>query len=251
MFSGKKGMVNMEVEQSNSALKVMGFIILLMSLIVVCRGSYQDLSKETTTCTEKDKVNLFASVKEVSNTCKQENTVTFETDKKEETNTSPSIKEKVVNNVNKVTTIEPVEAVLVEEKVYDGLTLSELAEKLNRSLNSTLANKGYIFANYTKETGLDPYLAVAIVLEETGCSYSCSNLVQTCNNIGGIKGDGSCNGYQGYKDLDTGIRSYLSFLYNNYYSKGLKTPENINPTYAENKDWAYKINNYIDQVKSK
>ncbi len=237
----------MEIEQSKKTLRVIGIIILLMSLLVVYRGSYTDLVDEKTTCTENDKVMLSTSVKEVSNIGNSKNTVKIEANKKKET----SIKEEVVNKVNNVTTIEPIEAILVEEKVYDGLTLTELTNKLNKSLSSNMANKGYIFANYTKQTGLDPYLAVAIVLEETGCSYACSNLVNTCNNVGGIKGSGNCNGYQGYKTLDEGIKSYLSFLYNNYYSKGLTTPENINPYYAESTTWAAKINNYIEYVKSK
>lgn len=237
----------MEEELSKKTLIVIEIILLLMSLLVVNQGSYTDLLDEKTTCTEQDKVMLSTSVKEVSNTCNSKNTVNIETNKKKEA----SIKEEVVNQVNEVTTIEPIEAVLVEEKVYDGLTLSELTDKLNKSLSSNLANKGYIFANYTKETGLDPYLAVAIVLEETGCTYSCSHLVNACNNVGGIKGNGNCYGYQGYETLDEGIKSYLSFLYNNYYSKGLTTPENINPYYAESTTWAEKINNYIDSVKSK
>lgn len=237
----------MEVELSKKTLMVIGVILILMSLFVVCQGSYLDLKTDTTTYTEKKQNKLLSSVKEVSSTENKNNTVTFETDKEKKSSTLST----VVTSINDVSKADVVEAVLVEEKVYDGLTLNELTNKLNKSLNSTLANKGYIFANYTKETGLDPYLAVAIVLEETGCSSTCSNLVNTCNNIGGIKGDGSCNGYQGYESLDNGIQSYLSFLYNNYYSKGLKTPENINPYYAENTSWAEKVNNYIDYVKSK
>ena len=59
-------------------------------------------------------------------------------------------------------TVEPV-------IVYDGLTKEELVDKLNRNLNSTLSGTGEIFANYAIEYGIDPYLAVAIVLHETGC----------------------------------------------------------------------------------
>ena len=54
--------------------------------------------------------------------------------------------------------------------VYDGMTMSELAEKLNRSLKSTIAGKGDIFASYSLERGVDPYLAVSIMLLETGCN---------------------------------------------------------------------------------
>ena len=74
-----------------------------------------------------------------------------------------------------------------EEIVYDGLTKQQLIDKLNRNLNSTLSGTGEIFANYALELGLDPYLAVAIVLHETGCSWDCSNLVKACYNVGGQK----------------------------------------------------------------
>ena len=73
--------------------------------------------------------------------------------------------------------------------IYDGLTITELTEKLNKNLNSTLSNTGIYFANYYIKTGLDPYLSVSIVLHETGCKWNCSTLVKECNNIGGIKWD--------------------------------------------------------------
>ena len=75
-----------------------------------------------------------------------------------------------------VQTTEPapvVEEPQAEPIVYDGMTLDELAEKLNRSLKSTLSDTGMSFAKYAVEMGIDPYLAVAIVLHETGCNYSC------------------------------------------------------------------------------
>ena len=78
--------------------------------------------------------------------------------------------------------------------VYDGMTMSELTEKLNRSLKSTIAGKGDIFASYSLERGVDPYLAVSIMLLETGCNWSCSSLMRRCNNVGGQKGSPSCDG---------------------------------------------------------
>ena len=77
--------------------------------------------------------------------------------------------------------------------VYDGMTMSELTEKLNRSLKSTIAGKGDIFASYSLERGVDPYLAVSIMLLETGCNWSCSSLMRRCNNVGGQKGSPSCD----------------------------------------------------------
>ena len=137
------------------------------------------------------------------------------------------------------------------EKIYDNLTLTELTDKLNRNLNSDLSNTGIFFANYYAKTGLDPYLAVSIVLHETGCKWTCSTLVKECNNIGGMKGTPSCGGgsYMKYDTLEQGINGYLDMLYNNYYSKGLTTPELINPKYAASTTWSEKINNYINSIR--
>lgn len=132
--------------------------------------------------------------------------------------------------------------------VFDNMTIEELSAKLEKSMNSSLKGKGELFATYSIQLGLDPYLALAIVLQETGCSYNCSSLVKTNNNIGGLKGP---NGYMHFNTLDEGIRGYLNILYKNYYSKGLTTPELMNPSYAASKTWAKKVNWYIDKIKAK
>lgn len=133
--------------------------------------------------------------------------------------------------------------------VYDNMTMEELSQKLEKSMNSSLKGKGELFATYSIELGLDPYLALAIVLHETGCSYSCSSLVRTHNNLGGLKGG---NGkYMSFNSLDEGIKGYLKILYDRYYSKGLTTPELMNPSYAESKTWASRVNYYIEKIKAK
>lgn len=137
--------------------------------------------------------------------------------------------------------------------IYDGMTITELTDKLNRSLGDYLSNTGYYFAKYTRDTGMDPYLSVAIVLLETGCKWKCSSLTYECNNIGGLKGGNSCNGksYSRYDTLEEGIDSYLNIIYNNYYLKGLDTPEKMGPKYAYSTLWAEKVNTYIKEIKEK
>ena len=54
-----------------------------------------------------------------------------------------------------------------------------------------------------------------------------------------------------FNTLDEGIKGYLDILYNNYYSKGLTTPELMNPTYAASTTWASKVNWYIEKIKAK
>lgn len=138
------------------------------------------------------------------------------------------------------------------EIVYDGLTLDELSDKLNRSLNSTISGYGNLFASKSIELGLDPYLAVAIVLHETGCAWDCSELVNQCYNVGGQKGAPGCWGgsYKAFSSMEEGINSFLENLYYNYYAIGLTTPETINPKYAESTAWASKINAYIEKIKA-
>lgn len=159
----------------------------------------------------------------------------------ESLNIMQDIKEKVDEQI--------AEEIKKSKIVYDNMTMEELSEKLERSMNSSIKGKGELFATYSIELGLDPYLALAITLHETGCSYSCSGLVQTHNNLGGLKG---ANGkYMSFPTLDDGIKGYLDILYNRYYSKGLTTPELMNPVYAESTTWASKVNWYIEQIKAK
>lgn len=136
--------------------------------------------------------------------------------------------------------------------IYDGMTLTELTDKLNKSLGSYLTNTGYFFAKYTKDTGIDPYLSVAIVLLETGCKWTCSSLTVRCNNIGGLKGGQSCEGrsYSRYDSLEEGIQGYLNIIYNNYYLKGMTTPETMASTYAASNEWSSKVNTYINEIKN-
>lgn len=137
--------------------------------------------------------------------------------------------------------------------IYEGMTITELTNQLNKSLGDYLENTGYYFAKKTRDTGMDPYLSVAIVLLETGCKWKCSSLTRECNNIGGLKGGTSCNGksYSKYDTLEEGINSYLDIIYNNYYLKGLDTAEKMGPKYAYSQEWANKVNAYITEIRTK
>lgn len=175
---------------------------------------------------------------------------------KDESGTPIEVEPEPVQETEPVPTAEP--APVVEEPrqaepiVYDGMTLNELAEKLNRSLKSTISGTGMSFAKYAVEMGIDPYLAVAIVLHETGCNGSCSTQVKQCYNVGGMKGGPSCNGtsYKKFASLDEGIYSFMKNLKTNYYDKGLTTAEQMNKKYAASTTWATKVNNYISKIKA-
>lgn len=138
-------------------------------------------------------------------------------------------------------------------EVYEGMTIDELAAKLNRNLgNGYIAGKGYLIASQCIEKGVDPYVALAIMLHETGCKHNCSSLVRTCNNVGGQKGAPGCNGgsYKAYATLDEGIIGFINNLYKNYYYKGLNTIETIAPKYAASKAWPGKIRSYVEQIRA-
>lgn len=192
-------------------------------------------------------------IKEVEN---NENSSDLESDNAEIENESTNIKtEKVVieEELEDVKTYEDVSTIPVDPIVYDGLTMEELADKLNRSLKSNISGKGYLIASYSLQLGIDPYMATAIILHETGCNGTCSSLVRECNNVGGQKGGPSCGGgsYKAYPTLDEGIMGYLDNLYRNYYAVGLTTVETIGPKYAASTTWTSKVNNYIALIRSR
>lgn len=142
---------------------------------------------------------------------------------------------------------------VVPEIVYDGMTLDELGEKLERSLKSTLTGYGQTFASLAMNYQVDPYVALAIVFLETGCySGKCSALASECNNFGGMKGGPGCGGksYQSFATTEEGLRAFIENLSMNYYQQGLTTVEQIGKKYAESNTWATKVNNYILKIKA-
>ena len=146
----------------------------------------------------------------------------------------------VINDINDVE---------IREVVYDGLTFDELVVKLDRNLYNELSGKGYLYASRCLEMGVDPYLAVAISLEETGCKWHCSSLVKYCNNVGGMIGNG-CNGFSSWASLDDGIRAFIDNISRNYVAYGLTTADAMNSKYAENPLWSFNVNNYIKIIKN-
>lgn len=155
--------------------------------------------------------------------------------------------EQLNENINQELITESEE--IVDPVVYDGLTLEELSEKLNRSLSSTMEGKGNLIASYSLEMNVDPYMAEAIILLETGCKWECSRLVKECNNVGGQKGSG-CGSYSYFNSLDEGITAFIDNLAKNYIDKGLTTPEEMNSKYAASTTWAEKVNKYIESIKA-
>ena len=228
----------------NSTMKVTGIVIfgVLMSFVlpnIININTSKNLETETQTQTDT--------------TTSKGNEVAIVTEKKDESGTP--IQQQPTQPVQETTpTVQTPQQQQpqAEPIVYENMTLNELAEKLNKSLKSTLSGTGMSFAKYAVEMNIDPYLAVAIVLHETGCNYKCSAQVRQCYNVGGMKGGPSCNGtsYKKFNSLDEGIYGFMYNLKVNYYDKGLTTVEQINKKYAASNSWAKKIHHYIKKIQS-
>ena len=214
--------------------KLIGGLTLCASIMMLCVGiviqnesAYKSLNKVN--AKEFAMENMSASVEQATKTNKQE---------VKETNT--------VNEIN----MEIATASLLREEVYEGMTLEEVANQLNKSLKNDISGKGMVIASKSIELGVDPFVATAIIMHETGCGQSsCSHIARTCYNFGGQKGSG-CGAYQRYSSVDEGLEGMISNLYRNYYSKGLTTVETIGPRYAESTTWVSMINWYVGKIKS-
>lgn len=146
--------------------------------------------------------------------------------------------------------VETTNASILRQEVFEGMTLDELAEKINRTLKNEISGQGYTIANKCIELGVDPYITTAIIMHETGCGQnSCSNIARNCFNFGGQKGSG-CGAYKRYNSIEEGLEGMITNLYNNYYAYGLNTVEAIGPRYAESTTWVGKINWYVNKIRN-
>ena len=139
-----------------------------------------------------------------------------------------------------------VEEVVEDPIVYEGLTLEELGLKIDNVLNSTLEGYGTTVASLAIDKGVDPVVAASIILVETGCKWTCSSLVRNANNVGGMKA--SSGRYATFATLEAGLEAFINNLANNYYAKGLTTPEAINTKYATNPNWHDDVYYYIEAI---
>jgi hypothetical protein len=135
-------------------------------------------------------------------------------------------------------------------EVYEGMTLEEVAAQLEKTLKNELSGKGIVIASKSIELGVDPFVAAAVMMHETGCGQAqCSSLARNCYNFGGQKGKG-CGAYKRYNSIDEGLEGIIYNLYKNYYAMGLNTVETIGPKYAESTTWAQKVNWYVNKMKN-
>lgn len=224
----------------STAMSVVGIIMITVALVLE-----NDLSTTEVLSHATNKINVI--------NMSSSNRVIDEKQKSKELNLKNEQKDSI--DVQEVSMEQAPQAEYIPPRieVYEGMTLEELAIKLDRNLgNGNLSGKGYLIANKCIELGVDPYIAVAIMLHETGCKSNCSRLVKACNNVGGQKGAPGCNGgsYKAYATIDDGIVGHIENLYHRYYSRGLNTVELIGPRYAQSNTWVSKINWYVNQIRA-
>ncbi len=222
----------------SSVLATLGMIMIAIALVIQAGDTKLENNKVIKSDTNKVQLkNMATSVNTITSESSEENVT-------EESEELVPIKMEVA----------PASVIIPPRiEVYEGMTIDELAAKINRNLgNGYIAGKGYLIASQCIEKGVDPYVAVAIMLHETGCKHNCSSLVRNCNNVGGQKGSPGCNGgaYKAYATLDDGIIGFISNLQRNYYSKGLNTIETIAPKYAASSAWPGKIRSYVEQIRA-
>ena len=212
--------------------------VLMISIGLVIQNDSAHSTNKTTTVSGFDIKNMAAS----------SNMIVKET---EVTNNSESL-------ILKEVEMETAPASIIvppRVEVYDGLTFEELADKLNRNLGSDIvAGKGALIASESLNKGVDPYIVVAIIAQESGCTGSngCSNLARYCYNFGGQKGKPSCNGgaFRQFDTVDEGLVGLIDNLSRNYFAIGLNTPETIGPKYCEGNEWAGHITWFVNKIKN-
>ena len=135
---------------------------------------------------------------------------------------------------------------LVRIEVVDHFTREEIIKKLNSKLGGVLSGKGQLITDTSLKYKVDPFVAAAIMMHETG--NGTSRIARTCNNVGGQKGPG-CGAYRAFPDINSGITGMITNLYRNFYSRGLTTIDSIGPRYAESGSWPRMIHGYVNMLK--
>lgn len=218
-------------------------ITMMIGIIMISIGMVIQNENSINTLNTNQKIQEF----NIKNMAASTNMIVEETKETEKTTDNLLLTEVVMETAPASVIVPP------RVEVYEGMTLEELAAKLNRNLgNDIVAGKGALIATECINKGVDPYVAVAILLHETGCKSRCSSLARNCNNFGGQKGGPSCNGgsYKAYNSIDEGLVGFIDNLYRNYYSRGLTTIETIGPRYAESPTWRSKITWYVGQIRA-
>ncbi len=132
----------------------------------------------------------------------------------------------------------------MDEESKNNAQIEEIANRLNEVFEFKLAGQGKLYASYSLEKGVDPYLAAAISIHET--YRGASEEVTKYNNVGGMRSGGKTIEFD---TLEAGIIRYIDNLANNYYAYGLDTPDKMQKKYAASTSWAKNVNYFYTKIK--
>lgn len=131
------------------------------------------------------------------------------------------------------------------------------ASQLDNALGGVLKGHGADYIKYAQQYGVDPALAAAISISETGHGTSYAARVQ--NNPGGIMDwNNNWKTVKQFSSLEEGIKYQVKNLYDTYISKGLTSISAIGNKYAPigaandpnnlNKNWIPTVTEYYNKI---
>lgn len=132
----------------------------------------------------------------------------------------------------------------MDEESKKNVEIEKIAARLDEVFEFKLAGQGKLYASYSLEKGVDPYLAAAISIHETYRGASVE--VTKYNNVGGMRSKGKAIVFD---SLEAGIIRYIDNLANNYYAYGLDTPDKMAKKYAASTSWAANVNYFYTKIK--
>ncbi|KKQ90868.1 MAG: hypothetical protein UT15_C0003G0043 [Berkelbacteria bacterium GW2011_GWA1_39_10] len=136
----------------------------------------------------------------------------------------------------KLNTNQPLLLELPEKKVEIKTGMSKIdLEKRNLSYDPETMKA--MIQEIAPEYGVDWRLVYAIGYHESG-NFN-SSLARRNNNFFGRKA--VSGGYASWSTPEDGIRNQFEYLKSRYFNRGMDTPVKINPVYAEDMSWHYKI----------
>lgn len=97
---------------------------------------------------------------------------------------------------------------------------------------------------YGEKYGVDWKLVYAIGYHESG-NYT-SSLARRQNNYFGRKA--SSGGYASWSTPEEGIENQFVYLKTRYFDRGMDTPAEINPVYAEDMSWHYAVESVMASI---
>mgnify|MGYP003294935881 CR=1 FL=1 len=141
----------------------------------------------------------------------------------------------------------------VEILDFEGISYKEIGEKIDKHLEkSSLKGKGKYIAKSAISKGVDPYLIASIIIINTGCDRVCNFKTTNCKNVGDLVGgkvtcyDGRYTKYDKYEDS---IDDLVNYIYNDFYSKEVKSPYDFYRSYGKTTNWAFKVNEKMEELR--